>query len=106
MRLSKLALIPFIILFLLPAVKSSAQFSYDIIVNNTNGELKLTVKDAATNEPMPWVTVYLTHPGDTVITNFALSDEKGNVKIKDIPAGRYEVNAEFIGYCHTGMNIR
>ena len=98
MRLSKLALIPVIILFLLPAVKSSAQFSYDIIVNNTNGELKLTVKDAATNEPMPWVTVYLTHPGDTVITNFALSDEKGNVKIKDIPAGRYEVNAEFIGY--------
>lgn len=38
MRLSKLALITVIILFLLPAVKSYAQFNYDIIANNANGE--------------------------------------------------------------------
>ena len=106
MRLSKLALIPVIILFLLPAVKSSAQFSYDIIVNNTNGELKLTVKDAATNEPMPWVTVYLTHPGDTVITNFALSDEKGNVKIRTSRRDAMRSMPSSSATCHTGRNIR
>lgn len=88
MRFFNCSLILGLLLSLLASVKTYAQFNYDIIANNSNGEMKLTVKDAATNEPMPWVTVYLTHPGDTVITNFALSDDKGNVKIKDIPAGR------------------
>lgn len=86
------------ILIHISAEYSKAQISFDLISNNSNVELKLTVKDAANNEPMPWVSVYLTHPGDTVITNFALSDEKGNVTIKNIPSGRYVVNAELIGY--------
>lgn len=98
MKFFNCSLILGLLLSLLASVKTYAQFNYDIIANNSNGEMKLTVKDAATNEPMPWVTVYLTHPGDTVITNFALTDDKGNVLIKNVPAGRYEVNAEFIGY--------
>lgn len=85
-------------LFAASCPRAFAQFSYDLIVKNSNVEVKLTLKDAQTDEPLPWVSVYLTNAGDTTITNFALSDEKGNVKLKDVPAGKYELNAELIGY--------
>ena len=85
-------------LFAASCPRAFAQFSYDLIVKNSNVEVKLTLMDAQTDEPLPWVSVYLTNAGDTTITNFALSDEKGNVKLKDVPAGKYELNAELIGY--------
>lgn len=56
MRFFRFTLILGLLLSLLASVKTYAQFNYDIIANNSNGEMKLTVKDAATNEPMPWVT--------------------------------------------------
>ena len=60
--------------------------------------VRLAIKDAKTAEPISWVSVYLVPIGDTTITHFALSDEKGNVLLKEVPVGRYEVNAEMIGY--------
>lgn len=53
MRFFRFTLILGLLLSLLASVKTYAQFNYDIIANNSNGEMKLTVKDAATNEPMP-----------------------------------------------------
>ena len=76
----------------------SAQVSTDILERNTNTDVRLAVKDAKTAEPVSWASVYLVPVGDTTITHFALSDEKGNVLLKDVPVGRYEVNAEMIGY--------
>ena len=58
----------------------SAQVSRDILERNTN--------------PISWASVYLVPVGDTHITHFALSDEKGNVLLKEVPVGRYEVNAK------------
>ena len=58
----------------------SAQVSRDILERNTN--------------PISWASVYLVPVGDTIITHFALSDEKGNVLLKEVPVGRYEVNAK------------
>ena len=55
-----------------------AQVSRDILERNTNTNVRQAIKDA--------------------ITHFALSDEKGNVLLKEVPVGRYEVNAEMIGY--------
>ena len=76
----------------------SAQVSRDILERNTNTNVRLAIKDAKTAEPISWASVYLVPVGDTTITHFALSDEKGNVLLKEVPVGRYEVNAEMIGY--------
>lgn len=72
--------------------------SYDMIQRNRNLNVKLTLKDSKTSEPVSWASVYLIPDGDTTITHFALSDEKGDVLIEEVPAGKYELNAEMIGY--------
>ena len=72
--------------------------SYDMIQRNRNLEVKLTLKDSKTSDPISWASVYLIPDGDTTITHFALSDDKGDVRLEDVPAGKYELNAEMIGY--------
>ena len=71
---------------------------YDMFVNNRNVKVKLQVQDARSEEPLPFATVYLNRQGDTTITHFALSDQKGAVEIADVPTGRYRLNVELIGY--------
>ena len=71
---------------------------YDMFVNNRNIKVKLTVQDAKNEEPLPFATVYLNPQGDTIITHFALSDQKGEVELADVPVGRYRLNVELIGY--------
>lgn len=77
-----------------------AQNTIDIKNYNqyTNVRLKLSLQDADSDEPIAYATVYLIPQNDTLITNFAVSDEAGKVEIKDIAPGRYQVNAEMIGY--------
>ena len=72
--------------------------SYDMIQRNRNLKVKLTLKDSKTSDPISWASVYLIPDGDTTITHFALSDDKGDVLIEEVPAGKYELNAEMIGY--------
>lgn len=88
------------ILILLSVASLQAQNTIDIKNYNqyTNVTLKMSLKDADTDEPIAYATVYLTPQNDTLITNFAVSDEEGKAVIKDITPGRYQVNAEMIGY--------
>mgnify|MGYP003482332497 CR=1 FL=1 len=88
------------VLILMSVVSLQAQNTIDIKNYNqyTNVRLKLSLQDADTDEPIAYATVYLTPQNDTLITNFAVSDEAGEVEIKDIIPGRYQVNAEMIGY--------
>lgn len=87
-------------LLLAGALSSNAQrsISYDMIQRNRNLEVRLTLKDSKTSDPIPWVSVYLIPDGDTTITHFALSDDKGDAVLKEVPTGKYELNAEIIGY--------
>lgn len=82
------------------ALSMSAQIaiSYDMVQRNMNINVKLTLKDSKTSEPISWASVYLIPQGDTTITHFALSDEKGDVELDEVPTGKYELNAEIIGY--------
>ena len=83
------------------AVAANAQvvvMDYDMYERNRNIKVKLTVQDARSEEPLPFATVYLNPQGDTTITHFALSDQKGEVEIADVPVGRYRLNIELIGY--------
>ena len=93
--------IAFAILGLLLAMSAHAQvvvMDYDMFERNRNIKVKLTVQDAKSEEPLPFATVYLNPQGDTTITHFALSDQKGAVEIPDVPVGRYRLNVEMIGY--------
>ena len=86
---------------LLLAVAAHAQvvvMDYDMFERNRNIKVKLSVQDAKTEEPLPFATVYLNPQGDTTITHFALSDQKGEVELADVPVGRYRLNIELIGY--------
>ena len=92
--------IPILTCIILFAAQSlSAQVvSYDMIQRNRNTNVRLTLKDAESSEPISWASVYLVPENDTTITHFALSDEKGDVLLKEVPVGKYELNAEMIGY--------
>ena len=61
-------------------------------------DIAVTVTDSATNEPMSFVSVYLRAQGDTLITNFALSDSTGKAKLPEVNRGSYVLIAEMLGY--------
>ena len=71
------------ILILLSVASLQAQNTIDIKNYNqyTNVTLKMSLKDADTDEPIAYATVYLTPQNDTLITNFAVSDEEINIGI-------------------------
>ena len=56
--------------------------SFEMIDKNRNIDIKLTLQDEKTSEPISWASVYLIPQGDTTITHFSLSDDKGDVKIR------------------------
>lgn len=92
-------LIFFFALLLISAI-SQAQVFVDIDMLQRTGTtfLEMTLQDSKSKEPLPYATVYLIPQGDTTITHFGLTDQKGKVKIEEIISGKYNVNAELIGY--------
>ena len=62
------------------------------------GEIKATVVDSLTNEPVPFASVYVIPSKDTVITNFTLSDAKGVATLDEVPFGSYVFHVEMMGY--------
>lgn len=63
-----------------------------------NVRVKAMVLDAKSSKPIPNVTVYLIPQGDTTITDFALSGENGLAVLDKVVPGKYELNAEQLGY--------
>jgi len=82
------------------ALSSRAQvfINMDAYTKYQTMEVKLTLQDASTSEPISFASVYIIPQGDTTITNFSISDDKGNVVMDEVMPGKYEVNAEMIGY--------
>ena len=85
-------------LFLTAHSLKAQVISYDMIQRNANTDVRLTLMDAESSDPISWASVYLIPEGDTTVTHFSLSDDKGDVLLKDVPVGKYELNAEMIGY--------
>ena len=87
--------LPFLALLLCGTLQAQVVvMDYDMFQSNRNIRVRLSVQDAKTEEPLPFATVYLNRQGDTTITHFALSDQKGAVEIPDVPVGRYRLNVE------------
>ncbi len=80
----------------------SAQAQVFIINDNVfqerMGTVKATVLDSLTNEPIGFASVYVTPSKDTTITNFTLTDAKGEAKLEEVPYGSYVFHVEMMGY--------
>ena len=70
----------------------------DNVYQERMAEIKATVVDSLTNEPVPFASVYVMPSKDTTITNFTLSDAKGEATLDEVPFGSYVFHVEMMGY--------
>lgn len=70
----------------------------DNMLSNRMSEVKTSVLDSLTSEPISFASVYVIPSKDTVITNFTLSDDKGSAKLEEVPFGSYVFHVEMMGY--------
>ena len=92
----------FSIVFLLCCLCFGAQAQVFILNDNIfqdrMGEIKATVLDSLTSEPVAFASVYVIPAKDTTITNFTLTDIKGEAKLEEVPFGNYSFHVEMMGY--------
>ena len=93
--------LPILIFFLLSlGISARAQ----VVILNENlfqgrmSEIRTTVLDSLTNEPIGFASVYVIPSKDTTITNFTLTDAKGEAKLDEVPYGSYVFRVEMMGY--------
>ena len=79
-------------------VRAQVMIINDNILQGRLSEITATVLDSLTNEPLAFASVYLIPSRDTVITNFTLSDAKGEAKLDEVPYGSYVFRVEMMGY--------
>ena len=70
----------------------------DNVFQGRMSEIKTTVLDSLTNEPVGFASVYVIPSKDTTITNFTLTDAKGEAKLDEVPYGSYVFHVEMMGY--------
>ena len=90
------------VILLLLAVSFSLRAQVVIYNDNvTTGrlsEIKATVVDSLSREPVPFASVYVTPVKDSTITNFTLTDTLGVAKLDEVPYGNYLFHVEMMGY--------
>ena len=70
----------------------------DNILTERMSEIKASVVDSLTNEPVAFASVYVVPSKDTVITNFTLTDATGKATLDEVPLGSYVFHVEMMGY--------
>jgi hypothetical protein len=102
------ATILFILLFSIGQITKAQIIISEDMFERSSFSIDLQVRDSVTNQPIGFASVYLQHPKDTIITNFALSDDKGKASIKKVTKGQYLLTIEFMGYlpCHKSFYAR
>ena len=70
----------------------------DNVFQERMSEIKTTVLDSLTSEPIGFASVYVIPSKDTTITNFTLTDAKGEAKLEEVPYGSYVFHVEMMGY--------
>ncbi len=70
----------------------------DNLFQGRMSEIKATVLDSLTNEPVGFASVYVIPSKDTTITNFTLTDAQGEAKLDEVPFGSYFFHVEMMGY--------
>ena len=70
----------------------------DNVFQQRMSEIKTTVLDSLTNEPVGFASVYVIPAKDTTITNFTMTDAKGKATLDEVPFGSYVFHVEMMGY--------
>ena len=70
----------------------------DNILTDRMAEIKASVVDSLTSEPVAFASVYVIPSKDTTITNFTLTDAKGQATLDEVPLGSYVFHVEMMGY--------
>ena len=70
----------------------------DNVTTGRMSEIRASVVDSLTGEPISFASAYVIPSKDTTITNFTLSDQEGKVKLEDVPFGSYVFRVEMLGY--------
>ena len=70
----------------------------DNVFQQRMSEIKTIVLDSLTNEPVGFASVYVIPSKDTTITNFTMTDAKGEAKLAEVPFGSYVFHVEMMGY--------
>ena len=92
------------IILILALLVLSLSARAQIVILNENvfqgrlSEIRATVVDSLTSEPVGFASVYVIPSKDTTITNFTLSDANGVAKLDDVPYGSYVFHVEMMGY--------
>ena len=90
------------VLFLLLAFGFVSEAQVVIINDNLFAgrlsEVRVTVLDSVSREPMSFASVYVIPAKDTTISNFTLTDAQGLAKLEEIPYGEYSFHIEMMGY--------
>ena len=63
-----------------------------------NGDVKVTLTDSSTGEPVGFATVYIIKQGAKDPAKYALTDAKGNAVLEKVRPGTYIFKAEMMGY--------
>lgn len=66
--------------------------------NTNQAGLNVKVTETGNDSPVQMATVYIVPQGDTVAVAFAFTDKKGLAQLFPVPAGRYALNVQILGY--------
>ena len=70
----------------------------DNLFQGRMSNIKASVVDSLSNEPVAFASVYVIPSKDTTITNFTLSDAQGQATLEEVPYGSYTLHIEMMGY--------
>ena len=96
--MNKKLYITLLLAFLGLTAKTQVVILNDNVLNGRMSEIKTTVLDSLTSEPVAFASVYIIPSKDTTITNFTLTDAKGEAKLDEVPYGSYVFRVEMMGY--------
>ncbi|MBO4566960.1 MAG: outer membrane beta-barrel protein [Bacteroidales bacterium] len=80
------------------AARAQVVILNDNVLRGRMSEIKTTVVDSLTNEPVSYASVYVIPSKDTTITNFTLSGPNGEARLDEVPFGSYVFHVEMMGY--------
>ena len=80
------------------SLKAQVVILNDNVLTQRLTEIKASVVDSLTNEPVAFASVYVIPSKDTVITNFTLTDATGMATLDEVPLGSYVFHVEMMGY--------
>ena len=86
------------LLALCTPLRAQVFFYNDNLTGGRMSDIKTTVVDSLTQEPIPFASVYVVPAKDTTITNFTLTDAQGAAKLDEVPYGNYVFHVEMMGY--------